>query len=244
VTGKDNKPNDSYIVTLLMWAVMSLFRIAALCLCLSLSACVATTERVTLVPGPRQEFLPSNGHEWLASRQKVTAVGLIHPPGFARTGKWVPFALQIRNKGLKPIEVRVTDASVLHKGAEREVILPIKTFGEIEEGERKRHEMAEFVEGSLAYANVSLAMQARSGVGQARPERRETMEALEREHLQNMQVIRQYALRDHTLSPGGVSQALIFVEAPEALAGERHYAIRIKLGEETHEFGVVQTAPK
>jgi hypothetical protein len=223
---------------------MSLVRIAALSLCLSLLACVGTTERVTLVPGPRQEFLPSNGYEWLASRQKVTAVGVIHPPGFAKTGKWVPFALQIRNKGPNPIEVRAADASVLHREAEREVVLPIKTFEEVEQGERKRHATAELVEGSLAYANVSLAMQARSGAGQARRERRETMDALEREHLQNLQAIRQYALRDHTLPPGGVTQALIFVEAPEALAGERHYAIRIKLGDEVHEFGVVQTIPK
>jgi hypothetical protein len=223
---------------------MSLVRIAALCLCLALSACVAATERVTLVPGPQQEILPSNGYEWLASRQKVTAVGLIHPPGFARTGKWVPFAIQIRNKGQKPIEFRMQDATVLLNGRDGEVVLPIKTIDEIEEEECKRHAMAEFVEGSLAYANVSLAMQARSGGGQARRERRDTMEALERDHLQNMQTIRQYALRDHMLPPEGMTQGLVFIEAPQALEGERQYVIRIRLGNETHEFEVVQVTPK
>ena len=78
---------------------MSVFRLAALCFSLTLVACVATTEQVTLVPGPRQEVLPANGHEWLVSRHKVTHVGLVHPKGFARTGKWVPFAIQMLNHG-------------------------------------------------------------------------------------------------------------------------------------------------
>jgi hypothetical protein len=223
---------------------MGFIRLAALCLAFSLGACVATTERVTLVPGPQQEILPANGHEWLASRHKVTHVGLIHPPGFSQTGKWVPFALLIRNRGRNPIEFRMQDASVLYKGKDGEVVLPFKTLEQIEEEERKRHATEELVIGSLAYANVSLAMQARSGVGQARRERRETMEGIEREHLQNLEALRRYALRDHTLEPGGLTQAMLLVELPEAHEPERHYAIRIKLGDELHEFEVVQTIPK
>ena len=70
------------------------------------------------------------------------------------------------------------------------------------------------------------------------------MEAIEREHLQNLEAIRQYALRDHTLKPGGLTKAMFLVELPEADERGRHYAIRIKLGDELHEFQVVQTMPK
>jgi hypothetical protein len=223
---------------------MSAFRLAVLCFSLALAACVATAERVTLVPGPRQEILPANGHEWLASRHRVTHVGLIHPSGFAKTGKWVPFALQMRNRGRTLIEFRMQDATVLYRGKDGDVVLPFKTLEQIEEEERRRHAMEEFVIGSLAYANVSVAMQARSGVGQARRERRETMEAIDREHLQNLEAFRRYVLRDHTLEPGSLTQALLLVELPEAPERERHYAIRIKLGEELHEFQAVQTIPQ
>jgi len=223
---------------------MPFVRLAALCLALSLAGCVATTERVTLVPDARQEIVPSKGHDWLASRQKVTQVGLTHPVGFAKTGTWVPFALEMRNRGRTPIEFRMQDADVLYMGKGGDLILPVKTIEQIEQEERRRHAMEELVVGSLASADVSLAMQMRAGVGQARRERRETMEALEREHLQNLEAFRQYALKDHTLQPGALSQALLLVELPEAHEGEKRYAVRIKLGDELHEFKVVQSTPK
>jgi hypothetical protein len=219
-------------------------RFAALAACMVLAACVTTSERVSFVPGPQQQVIHVNGDELLASRKKVTGVGLGHPRGFARAGSWVPFAIEMRNHGKTPIEFRVQDATVVHVREDGEVVLPIKTFDEIVAAEQKRHATAEFVIGSLAHANVSLAHQARSGVGQARRERREAMEALESENRRNLEFYQQYALQDHTLMPGIHHKGVLFVEAPEAINGERNYTIRIKLGDELHELKVVQVVPK
>lgn len=70
------------------------------------------------------------------------------------------------------------------------------------------------------------------------------MEALDQEHRQSLEAIRQYALKDHILEPGAITNALILVELPAAHEAERHYAVRIQLGNETHEFQIVQTLPK
>jgi hypothetical protein len=81
-------------------------------------------------------------------------------------------------------------------------------------------------------------------LGQARRERRETIEALERESRRNLEFAAQYALKNHTLLPGVHTKGFLFVEAPEAIGGERNYTIRIKLGDELHELKVVQKVPK
>ena len=223
---------------------MPISKLAAILLCLSLSACAASSEKVTFIPGPRQQLVPVEGNEFLASRQKITRVGLAHPPGLARIGRWVPFLVEMRNHGKTPIEFRMQDAMVAMTRADGEAVLPAKTLEEILEAEQRRPAMAEFIIGSLAHANVSLAYQAKSGIRQARRERREVMEALEQENLRNLDVARQYALKDHTLVPGTPYQALLFVEVPEALGGERNYTLRIKLGDELHELKVIQTLPK
>lgn len=223
---------------------MLLLRIAALTCSLALAACVSTAEKVTFVPGPKQQIVPWNEYELLASRQTVTGVGLVHPPGFARTGKWVPFAIEMRNHGKSPIEFRVQDATIVQQGPEGERILPVKTFEEVVAAEKTRQATAEIVLGSLATANVSLAQQTKSGVGQARRERREAMEGLERDNQQNMDFIQQYYLRDHTLMPDVHYKAFLLVYPPEAQSGERNYAIRIKLSDELHELKVVQTTPR
>jgi hypothetical protein len=223
---------------------MILARFAALALCVTLAACVATSERVSFVPGPQQQVVQSNGEEFLASRKKITGIGLAHPRGFAKAGSWVPFAIEMRNHGKTPIEFRVQDATVTQVREGGEVVLPIKTLDEIVAAEQRRHATAEFVVGILAHANVSLAHQARSGVGQARREGRKDMEALDRENRENLELARQYALQDHTLMPGIHTKGFLFIEAPEAIGGERNYTIRIKLGDELHELKVVQTLPK
>jgi hypothetical protein len=100
------------------------------------------------------------------------------------------------------------------------------------------------VYGSAAHANVSLAQQSGSGVGRARRERTEVMESIDRYHERNVEGLEQYALRDRAIEPKGQYEALFFVEAPEAVEGQRRYAIRIGLADEVHELKVVQTVPK
>jgi hypothetical protein len=223
---------------------MLVARFAAFIACMGLTACVAVSERVSFVPGPKQQVIPWNGYELLASRQKVTGVGLVHPPGYAKAGTWVPFVIEMQNHGKTPIEFRMQDATVALARPDGEAVLPLKTLDDIVAAERNRHATAEFVIGSLAQANISLARQIGSGIGQARREGREDMEALGREHRRNLELARQYALQDHTLMPGIHTKALLFVEAPEAIGGERNYTIRIKLGDELHELEVVQSVPK
>jgi hypothetical protein len=48
-------------------------------------------------------------------------------------------------------------------------------------------------------------------------------------------------LEDHII---GLTQAFLFINLTEAMDAERHYAVRIKLGYEVHEFRGIQTAPK
>jgi len=156
----------------------------------------------------------------------------------------VPFLIEMRNHGKTPIEFRMENAAVAHSRPDGEVVLPVKTLDEIVAAEQKRHATAEFVIGSLGYANISLARQLGSGVGQARREMRADMEALDREHRQNPEGAQQYALQVHTLMPGIHTKGLLLVEAPEAVNGERNDTIRIKLGDELHEVKVVQAVPK
>jgi hypothetical protein len=223
---------------------MLVSRIAAFLACAVLAACTATTEKVVFVPGAQQQVVPWDGHGLLASRQKITGVGLIHPQGMARTGKWVPFVIEMRNHGKTPIEFRMQDATVVEARPEGDVTVPIKTIDQVLAEEQKRQAMAELVVGSLAYANVSLAQQTRSGGGQARRERREAMEALERQNLREIEFIRQHALQDHTLLPGIHYKAFLLVDPPEPQGRERSYTIRIRLGAELHELKIVQEAPE
>jgi len=55
----------------------------AVAACAALAACVSASEKASFVPGPKQQLVPWKAYELPVSPEKVTGVGVVHPPGYA-----------------------------------------------------------------------------------------------------------------------------------------------------------------
>jgi hypothetical protein len=244
--------------------------IAAIVLAAMTAGCV-TTESVRFQPKSYQEALVRDGNPAVVSRQKSSVV-ILRPAARQFTAGGRPiFVVGISNLTKGPLNFRMADIDAAQIVQEQPQPMKVVTYEELVTEERNRQIMAAVLTGIAGGINSAAASQSgyyrsrttvntpqgtytaqtvgysptASAIAQANAsvQNQQMMAATIERGQQNMAHLEGTVIKDNTLLPGEWYGGQLHLSPPSSeVSGAKLYTVAIAVGQDRHEFQIVQEA--
>jgi hypothetical protein len=206
--------------------------LAAAALC---AGCVTAGESIRFEAKGKQETLMRDGRAALVSKAKNSTVTIVPAVRQVPAGGRPIFVVRMKNNSRTPLEFRLDTVEVVQGNQG----LRVFSYEELASEERNR-QVAEAMLVGLA-GGVNAADASRHGWWAERAVARDNdrMAAqVAKAGQRNMAQLERTAIKDHTLLPGETYAGRIHIAPPQG-EGVKTYAIRLMLGSDRHDIGVV-----
>ena len=208
------------------------------------TSCTTTGEAVRFQARQQQQTLMRDGGSMIMSQGRFSTVSL--KPATRLVGSRPVFIVGIQNNAKIPLDFRVSNtiATQIVDGQPFKE-LRVYTYDELVAEEQQAQIGRAVLVGVLGGVNAGLAGRNHYAQNRAAAQNEEMAARVAVAGEQNLAVLEQQAIKDHTVLPGEQYAGKLSIEAPVAeTAGAKQYSIILTVGTDRHEIQVIQEATR